>query len=97
MNHKQKQARLNQFRANNLKKGMRMEAVDTATTLMMYLSLLVLRDKYGFGRKRLGDFIEHVSDLRSSMEDGYLTMDDIVDTIYAETGVKILIDKNNIF
>lgn len=37
-----------------------------ATT--MYVPMLILRDKYGFGRKRLGDFLESIADQMKFIE-----------------------------
>lgn len=57
-----------------------------ATT--MYIPMLVLRDKYGFGRKRLGDFLEEIIDQMKFIEEGYVTTKDMMKVIEEETGIK---------
>lgn len=65
------------------------KAVNTAFTLMLGIPLMVLRDKYGFGKKRLEDFINFAIDLYDSFDKEYVTLEDLHQTIYEETGVKI--------
>ena len=48
---------LNQSQIDNLKENATSEAIKFASYQFMYLSLMILRDKYGFGKKRLGDFV----------------------------------------
>ena len=57
-----------------------------ATT--MYVPMLVLRDKYGFGRKRLGDFLEAVADQMKFIEEGAVTTKDMMRAIEEETGIR---------
>lgn len=57
-----------------------------ATT--MYVPMLILRDKYGFGRKRLGDFLEAVADQMKFIEEGAVTTKDMMRAIEEETGIK---------
>lgn len=55
----------------------------------LYAPLLVLRDKYGFGKKRLGDFTEYLIDEIKALESGYVSLDDIAKVIKDETGIEI--------
>lgn len=57
--------------------------------LVLYTSLMVLHDKYGFGRKRLGDFTEEVFNLYEAIDKKFVTFEDLVEAIEKETGVKI--------
>lgn len=66
------------------------EAVYTAFTMMLGLPVIVLRDKYGWGKKRLSDFMDYVLELYDSFEKDYVTLDDLWDTIEKETGVKMI-------
>lgn len=59
---------------------------------MFSLSLMVLRDEYGFGRKRLKAFTEKVMDLLDSFQRGYISFDDLEQTIKEETGLTIIDD-----
>lgn len=66
------------------------EAMDFAFKQMMLLPLMVLRDKYGYGAKRLEDFIENVADMLDSYNRGYLDLDDIEKTLEEETGIEVI-------
>ena len=67
----------------------RREGCRFAVEMMLGFPIMVLRDKYGFGRKRLEQFVDHVTELYDSFERGYITLEDLRDTIHAETGVTI--------
>lgn len=86
MKHKKRLQKLQNFR----EKAIRRNANQKATLTTLHISLLVLRDKYGFGSKRLGDFVEHFADVLDSINLDYLDFEDIKNAIYEETGVKIL-------
>lgn len=65
-------------------------AIDTAFKLMLGIPVMVLHDKYGFGKKRLPEFMDHVMELYDSFNRGYLTLDDIVECLEKETGIKLI-------
>lgn len=65
------------------------EAVDKAFLLMLGLPMLVLRDKYGFGKVRCERFIDQVLDLYDSFNKDYVTLDDIHKALWDEAGVKL--------
>jgi hypothetical protein len=65
------------------------EAVDKAFLLMLGLPVLVLRDKWGFGKVRSERFIDQVLDLYDSFNKDYLTLDDIHNVLWEEAGIKI--------
>lgn len=73
-----------------IKQDAAQEAVYTAFTMMLGLPVIVLRDKYGWGKKRLSDFMDYVLELYDSFEKDYVTLDDLWDTIEKETGVKLI-------
>lgn len=73
----------------NIKSKATTDAIDTAFILMLGLPVLVLRDKWGFGKVRSERFIDQVLDLYDSFDKGYLTLDDIHNTLWEEAGVKI--------
>ena len=66
------------------------ESLDFAIAYSMAVALMVLRDKNGFGAKRLERFIEDVADMLDSYNRGYLNLDDIEKTLEEETGIKII-------
>lgn len=65
------------------------EAAGVAFSLMLGLPAMVLRDKYGFGKTRLERFTDQVLELYDSFGRGYITLQDVLDTIQEETGVDI--------
>lgn len=73
-----------------IKQDAAQEAIDKAFVLMLGLPMIVLHDKYGWGKKRLSDFMDYVLELYDSFEKDYVTLDDLWDTIEKETGVKLI-------
>lgn len=59
------------------------------TLLMIYIPLLYMRKNYGFGKKRLGDMAEGCVDILGSILSKDISFDDISDTIFEETGVRV--------
>lgn len=57
---------------------------------MMVLSLLVLRDEWGFGEKRMDRFIDQLSTLVEDVSAGRLSMDDITATLEDELGIEFM-------
>lgn len=55
---------------------------------MMVLSLLVLRDEWGFGEKRISRFMDQLSVLIVDVSEGRLSMDDIATTLEKELGLE---------
>lgn len=57
---------------------------------MMVLSLLVLRDEWGFGSKRMERFIDQLSVLVDDVSEERLSMDDITATLEDELGIEFM-------
>lgn len=72
-----------------IKKNATSEAVDKAFFMMLALPLMVLHDKYGFGKVRGERFIDQVLDLYDSFEKGFVTLDDLHKCLWDEGGIKI--------
>ena len=72
---------------------MKIDAVEEATRIgfktMLVFPLIVLRDKHGFGRKRMNDFVEDVLDQYKMFEEGYFSLEDINKVLEEEVGIKI--------
>lgn len=76
-----------------IKKGYdkgRADAIKRATDLSMAVPMMVLRDEFGFGEKRIDKFIAAYIKLYDGIDEGYLDLNDIIKTINEETGVKIV-------
>ena len=65
------------------------QAVDVALELMFCLPVMWLHDKKGWGEKRLTELVNGVLELYDSFERGYITLDDLRETLKTETGVEI--------
>lgn len=57
---------------------------------MMVLSLLVLRDEWGFGEMRMERFMDQLSTLVEDVSAGRLSMDDITATLEDELGIEFM-------
>lgn len=62
---------------------------------MLAMSLMVLRDEFDFGRKRLERFKDRFTRKATSLAGDYCTWLDIIDTIKDETGIDLEIRINN--
>ncbi len=65
------------------------QAISMALNMMIALPVLVLHDKFGFGPKRTEKLIDEIKLLYDSFDQGYLTIEDMKNTIYEELGIKI--------
>lgn len=54
------------------------------------LSLLFLRDQWGFGEKRMERFMEQLSELVEDVSEGRLSMMDITKTLEDELGLEFM-------
>lgn len=73
-----------------IKQDAAQEAIDKAFVLMLSLPMIVLHDKYGWGKKRLSDFMNHVLEQYDSFNKNFITLDDLWNTIEKDTGVKLI-------
>lgn len=68
------------------------DATNDAIKLMivceMYISIMVLRDEFGFGKKRIEHFANAHNELLDSLQKDYLSYTDMMDTIEEETGFR---------
>jgi hypothetical protein len=71
-------------------KAVEMEATKKAFLMMMGFPLLTLRDKFGFGKKRLNQFMDKMVDLYEAYELDYVDLEDLDRTIMEETGVTLI-------
>lgn len=74
---------------NYIKQGYN-QAIREATNYSLAVPIMVLRDEFGFGEKRIDKFMTAYMELYNSISEGYLDLKDIIKTINEETGVKIV-------
>lgn len=72
-----------------LKKDAVEKASEQAFILMLGIPLIVMRDEFGFGKRRLEHIAERMLSHYEAFEQGYVTLDDIKTTIEEETGIII--------
>ena len=73
----------------NVKAQAKKEALEEANNLMVLLPILILRDQFGFGEKRLERFVDGLGELYSDIESKKLNIDDIAHVVEEETGLRI--------
>lgn len=66
------------------------EATNRAFILLLGLPLITLHDKFGFGKVRLERFMDELLKQYESFDEGYITLEDLIETIKEETGVSII-------
>lgn len=75
--------------AKQINKKRELDMLQSSTELFLGAMRLALRDKYGFGDKRLIKVIEDVKSTIESVADDFCTIDDILQTVEKETGINI--------
>lgn len=75
---------------------MNAEATERAYKVMFGVTLIVLRDKYGFGRKRLKAFQDEMLKQIKCVEEGYVTFSELKEIVEKETGLEIIRTKGEI-
>lgn len=63
------------------------DATLQAVNITNILPLKVLRDEFGFGKKRLQQYIDALNYQIEAFNQGYVSLKDIVDMINEETGL----------
>lgn len=61
-------------------------AIAEALSLCVNISLVVLHDYYGFGKKRMTECAEHILDYYDSLEGQYVYLDEIAEEVGKMTG-----------
>lgn len=65
-------------------------ATKRAIVFIMGLPLHVLRNEFGFGRKRLRRFMDYFMRMWEQYERDEITLEDLAEFVEKETGVKVL-------
>ena len=68
---------------------MKQQATNHAAAIINLMPLLILRDKFGFGRVRLERYLEHYSELVDAHNKGYLSLKDIEKMMTDEVGLTL--------
>ena len=87
--HDMNTAIITQAYLDKLKKEATDEAVRRAFSLMLGLPVMVLRDKFGFGKVRAERFVDAVLDLYDAFDESYISLEDIHKVLKDELGITI--------
>lgn len=71
------------------REGLKEEMGTQAIRVVIFMSLLILRDKWGFGKKRLRDFVFEFVEQVECLKKGYVSLEDMINVIQEETGLDI--------
>ena len=64
-------------------------ATEEAIRVINLIPLMVLKDKFGFGRVRLERYLDHLYDAVDSFNKGYIDLMDVAEMLEKEVGLKI--------
>lgn len=70
---------------NQLKK----RTTNKALSIVNYFPMWVLRTKYGFGEKRIKEYMKHYHDLLEAYNEGYIDLVDIAKMLEKEVNIKL--------
>ena len=71
------------------REGLKEEMGTQAIRVVIFVSLLILRDKWGFGKKRLEKFLYEFAEQIDCLENKYVSFDDMIAAIKEETGLNV--------
>lgn len=74
---------------DKFKDEIRDDVADKALRVIAYVPLIVLRDKWGFGKKRLQDFMYEFAKQVECLKKEYVSLEDMINVIQEETGLDI--------
>jgi hypothetical protein len=63
--------------------------IHSSYTAFLLLGIMALRNKFDFGSARIERWIDEINDLKESYEKGYISVQDLQQTIKEETGIEI--------
>ena len=76
-----------------IKKQATEEAMRIAMTLMLGLPIAVLREHYGWGKKRLAEMGEHLIDMFEAFERNEMSLEDFKQLIYESCGISFEVEE----
>lgn len=75
----------------DLKRQAALDAVSELMTLTLGFPAMILHDKHGWREDDLNQFVDDVAALFDSYEKGYIRLDDCVNTLKEEAGIKNIV------
>lgn len=71
----------------------KLNAVRDALDMLMYIPVMVLHDKFGFGQIRQDRFLHYVYLWAQSVQDGEITLAEIREAALKCGGVRVIVDR----
>ena len=65
------------------------ESVKQASDLLFTSMMMVMRDEYGFGEKRLKRLSKEINEMLGDVTKGYLSLDDMKETLFKECNIRM--------
>lgn len=84
----------------HIKKEATLQAIEKAFTLMLAIPVMVMHDKFSEIWKKEGRearFAELCLDLYDTYEKGYVTLEDLHQCLYEETGIKLETSRKEVY
>lgn len=94
MNRKQRREKFTGVEVEALKALAYANGVQDATSAIYASTLLVLRDKFGFGAIRAERLLAAITDQVDSINKGYVSIEDMKQTVNEELGIKLKYERN---
>lgn len=74
---------------DDIQEEVRADSEKAVFEMLIGIPVLVLHDRFGFGRGRITKFVKHVLNQVDSVDGGYYNLQDLRQTIFEETGVSL--------
>lgn len=87
---KEKVYTLTESQITQMKQDATDEAMGQALILMLSIPCMVMRDKHGYGKKRMSQYVDDVLDYWDSFNKGYISFEDCVKCLKEETGIDLI-------
>lgn len=78
--------------ANDISKEIINERCYNTNVLFRAAICLYMHDKHGFGRKRLLNLLDELEKTLEAYEEGFLSIEDMLQTLKEETGVELAVE-----
>lgn len=94
MNRKQRREKFTGVEVEVFREVAYQQGVKDATSAIYASTLLVLRDKFGFGAVRAERLLAAITDQVDSINKGFVSIEDMKQTVNEELGIKLKYERN---
>lgn len=86
---------LTQDQIDQMKDEATQRAADAAFVVMMCIPVLVVKDKYGFDKEQISDFVGHVVSWYESVQNGEVKFREIIKVLEEESDYQLIQDASS--